>query len=139
MAKVRRGHRLARRRLTLDGYVAADHLLVSPHGSRTGVVDTLLERLGRTRRVALVLQHFLVAPHVVASTDLVMTVGERVARAFARMLPLVVREPPLEVPPLAVAQIWHERQARDPAMVWLRSQLTAAATATAPARAGRAR
>lgn len=123
---VRRGHPLAKRKLTLDRYCRAAHVLVSPHGPRSGFVDEQLEKVGRSRRVSLVLQHFLVAPHVIASTDLIATVGERIARAFERMLGLAVLALPLEVPPLALSQFWHERQQHDPALLWLRGELRAA-------------
>jgi hypothetical protein len=42
---------------------------------------------------------------------------------FAKRLPLVLIELPLEVAPLSPAMIWHQRVHRDPAHVWVRRQL----------------
>lgn len=66
---VREGHPLGKRRLTLDEFVALPHALVSPRGDSGAVVDAALAKLGRRRRVALEVPHFLVAPHVVRETD----------------------------------------------------------------------
>jgi DNA-binding transcriptional LysR family regulator len=62
---MRRGHLAARRQLTLDAFCALDHALISPRNGR-GVVDRALAVVGRERRVAAQLPHWLVAPHLVA-------------------------------------------------------------------------
>ena len=87
------------------------------------VVDTALARLGKTRRVALMIPHFLAAPMVVARSDLVLTLPERIGRACASMLPLTVVAPPLEVGGFSVSAFWHELAANDPAHAWLRGVL----------------
>jgi DNA-binding transcriptional LysR family regulator len=69
--------------------------------------------------------HFLAAPHLVATTDLVLTVAERAARIFERLLPLEILTPPLELPRTRVSMIWHQRQDADPAHRWLREWLSA--------------
>jgi DNA-binding transcriptional LysR family regulator len=110
------------RRMTLDTYVELSHILISPHGRGRvrGFVDEALAEHNRTRRVALVLPHFLVAPHVVAETDLVLTVTKRVADRFAEFANLRLLEPPLEIPGFDLHQLWHERLHEDPAHAWLR-------------------
>ena len=127
---VRADHPTVRGPLTLDQFVALDHALISPRGRQGGFVDRALARHGRTRRVALTVPHFLAAPIVVAGSDLILTVPERIARAFAKMLPLQIVEPPLEVEGFAVTQYWHERQARDPAHVWFRGLVVEVGRAT---------
>ena len=118
---VRADHPTVRGALSLDAYLALDHALIAPRGKQGGHVDRALSRLGKKRRVALTVPHFLVAPIVVARSDLVLTLPERVARTFSEMLPLAIVEPPLDLEGFAVSAFWHERQARDPAHAWLRS------------------
>lgn len=118
---VREGHPTVRGPISLDEYVALEHALIAPRGKQGGHVDRALARLGKKRRVVLTVPHFLVAPILVARSDLVLTLPERVARAFAGMLPLRTVEPPLDVEGFSVSAFWHERQARDPAHAWLRS------------------
>ncbi|MBB5461614.1 DNA-binding transcriptional LysR family regulator [Paraburkholderia sp. Cpub6] len=68
---------------SVEDFAAASHLLVSREGDRASLVDRELANLGLERRVALSLPQFLVAPFVIAETDLVATVASRVARRFA--------------------------------------------------------
>lgn len=124
---LRRGHPFERGKLTLDRYCAASHVLVAPRGTPGSPLDAELAELGRRRRVALSVPHFLVAPHVVARSDLVWTAPESMARSFAQLLPLVVRPLPLRIEGFVMLQLWHERHQRDPAHVWLRRQVAAAA------------
>ena len=120
---VRDGHPLTRGRLTLERFAAARHAMIAPRGKAGGVVDDLLAKHGKTRRVAARVAHFLVAPHVVAATDLVLTLPERVARLYEEQLPLRTLKLPFEVPGFTVSMIWHERSKSDPALRWARGLL----------------
>ncbi|MBI5517358.1 MAG: LysR family transcriptional regulator [Deltaproteobacteria bacterium] len=124
---VREGHPRVRDALDLDTWVSLPHLLVAPRGSPGGVVDEVLGGLGLARRVALAVPHFLAAPPVVAGSDLVLTVGERVARAFAKTLPVRLFEPPVALPGFEVTLAWHARNHDDPAQQWLRAKVLEAA------------
>ncbi|MGK4007960.1 LysR family transcriptional regulator [Sorangium sp. So ce1036] len=117
---VRRDHPVVRSKLTLRAYASLPHALISPRGEGGGRVDEVLAEHGLTRRVALQIPHFLVAPLIVAQTDLVLTVPARIARAFAEMEALRIMKPPVELGGFSLDQVWHERQAKDPAHAWLR-------------------
>lgn len=120
---MRKGHPLAKKKLTVAAYANAAHAFIAPGGTRGGVVDTALAKLGRERRVAVAVPHFLVAPYIVAETDLLLTVAERIARACAKHLPIRIVEAPLTLPDFGIAMLWHERTAGDPGHQWLRQQL----------------
>ncbi len=126
---VRRGHPAATRRLTLERYCALDHLLIAPRGTLGSFVDDALAPLGRQRRVAVAVPHFLIVPHVVASTDLIVTLASRVATAFADSHKLAILKPPPELALVGFSmhQIWHERAHGDDAQKWLREQIAAVA------------
>jgi len=117
---VRKGHRLARKPFTPAQFAKEKHVFIAPGGRPGGVVDDTLQPLGLKRTVAVAVPHFLVAPYFVVNTDLVLTVAERIARAFAKVLPLKILEPPMALPGFTAAMIWHERTDHDPAQVWLR-------------------
>ena len=117
----RPGHPAFAKDADIETFAAAPHLLVSPEGDRTGVVDRKLAVLGLTRRVVLSLPQFLVAPFVVAETDLIATLASRVAKRFAAAsLGIVVHEPPIAVSDFSLAMMWHRRVDDHPATVWLR-------------------
>ncbi|MFC0709121.1 LysR substrate-binding domain-containing protein [Azorhizophilus paspali] len=124
LSLVRADHpRLGRGRVTLNAFLAEDHALVSNRGCVPGVVDKPLAALGRSRRVVLTFPHFLVAPAVVARTDLVMTVPECIARGYAESHALRLFKPPVDAAPFDVAFAWPARSVADPAMQWMRRQV----------------
>ena len=124
---MRAKHPLASGKLTLPRYCAAQHLLVSPRGTPGSLVDDALAALGRSRRVALAVPHFLVVPYLIASSDLIATLATRIATTFADALGLVTMPPPLALPKFQIAVAWHERDHDDPPHRWLREQLLAVA------------
>jgi len=124
---VRRGHPSVRRRLTLRQFAGLPHVLISPTGTGDSPVDRRLAERGLSRRIALRIRYFLAAPLVVAGSDLVLTCPRRIAQAFAQQFDLDVHEPPVELSSFTVDQVWHERYDADPAHVWLRERVRAAA------------
>jgi DNA-binding transcriptional LysR family regulator len=75
--------------------------------------------------VVLRIPHFLVAPLVIAESDFIITLPERVARTVAQRHQLVIRPTPLELPTFSFSQFWHQRNDADPGHRWLREQLVA--------------
>jgi DNA-binding transcriptional LysR family regulator len=124
---MRSDHPRARQRLSLEQYVELPHIRITT--ARTGpgpsVVDRALEERGLTRRIAMTLPHFLVAPYIVAQSDHVIMFPSRLADYFASFLPLRVVEPPLPLPGYTISLYWHERMHHEPACRWLREQVLA--------------
>ncbi|HMJ12139.1 MAG TPA: LysR substrate-binding domain-containing protein, partial [Polyangiaceae bacterium] len=136
---VREGHPLTRGRFTLARFAAAKHVLIAPQGTPGGPVDDALAARGLRRHTAVTVPHFLAAPHIVAQTDLVLTMASRLAASFATMLPLRILEPPVELPLVAAFLFWHERCASDPAHAWFRERIAEAARVRLSARHSRRR
>ncbi|WP_158542405.1 LysR family transcriptional regulator [Lujinxingia litoralis] len=109
--------------LDLDTFCELSHILVSPRGDDEGVVDMTLAKIGRQRRVAVVVPHFMVAPHLVATTDYVLTTSRCVAESFAQFLPIRLLDPPLSLERGTVSMAWHPRTHRSAAHKWLRRML----------------
>ncbi|MBA3501737.1 MAG: LysR family transcriptional regulator [Myxococcota bacterium] len=123
MCVLRKGSAAARGVLDRKRYLALSHLLVAPRGTPGSFVDDLLAKGGERRNVTLRVPHFLVAPHVVATTDLVWTAPEGIARVFVEYMPLVLRDPPLRIDGFTVSMRWHARVDGDPGLAWLRKLL----------------
>lgn len=111
--------------LSLEDYAALPHALISPTGQGSGVVDRALAAIGLERRVSLRVQFFLLAPLLIANSDLVLTAPRRLSEQFASWAGLALFDPPLELPGFDVHGIWHERFQDDPAHRWLRAHLFA--------------
>lgn len=118
---VRTGHPRVGKTLSLDLWTSLPHALIAPRGATGSVVDAALAKIGRRRRVAIELPHFLVAPHVVRETDVVLTLAKRIAQAYAKDFGLRHVPPPIELAGFTVAMYWHARHQHDPAHAWFRS------------------
>lgn len=120
----RAGHPTICGEITLPQYAAAQHVTVFYKAQGSGLIDGLLEQQGLARRVALYVSHFASVPFVVASSDLIAAVPERLAQQFVD-LPLQLLPVPLEMPPFRLTMLWHERFDHDAAHTWLRELLIA--------------
>jgi DNA-binding transcriptional LysR family regulator len=121
----RAGHPAFERTLTIDRYASLGHVLVSPGGTLSGIVDSLLARQGRSRRVAVAVPYFLAALATVARSDLIATVPRRIALLHGRNFGLASAAPPLPVRQFPVWMTWSRRTSTDPAMTWLRERIKA--------------
>jgi DNA-binding transcriptional LysR family regulator len=131
---VRRGHPRVGKALTLQRFVELGHLLVTVPDYGPGVVDFALAERKMERRVRVRVPSFLVAPLVVAQTDLILTAPERIARIAARAHRLRILAPPLALPSFSV-QLVRRAGSDDAALRWLRGRIVDAAAliASAPA------
>lgn len=135
---VRSGHPgiRARGRMTLAAFTQAAHVLVSPSGAGTGVVDRVLSTQGATRRVAVRVPQFSTALAIVAQTDLVLTAPSALLAAGGTGAELVSLAPPVQLPEHAVTMVWHPRFSEDPAHRWLRGILAETAADLHPSARG---
>lgn len=106
--------------LPLKDYLSASHLLVSPREDMTGLVDSLLAKQNHKRHITISVPHFLVVPSVLADTNLIATLPERLAKACASISELSILPLPLEVPGFSVDLLWHQKNSNEPGHVWFR-------------------
>jgi len=133
IAVVRAGHPFAARPATARRYAAQSHIDVQRRAGTPSAVDDALAALGLARRVVLTVAHASAAPVIAARGDFVATLSERLARAMAPGLGLVVVPLPFLPRGETVVMAWHPRHATDPAHAWLRRQVPdAIAAASAP-------
>lgn len=121
---VRQDHPHVGDTLTLETFVSLPHVLVTPRGRPGSYVDTALSALGLSRRVMLRIPQYMVVPELVAQTDMVVTLPERVARWGARQQRVKVLEPPLNLPRFSTRLLWHARKQQDPACLYVRQVLS---------------
>ncbi|MCQ4272877.1 LysR family transcriptional regulator [Pseudomonas kuykendallii] len=117
---LRRGHPLAKEKISLEDYLSLSHIHISSRRSGLGYVDLSLGKMGIQRRVVLRSQHYLMASTVLQQTDMAMTVPER----FAKRHDLHYVDLPVnDVPNVESHLYWHESTDQDPANRWMREQL----------------
>lgn len=114
-------HPAARRPLTVERYLACDH--VSPnatHPGAVGVIDDHLASLGLTRRVVARVPYFGMIPQMVAEGLLVLTTGRLFCSRYVGRLAVRIVNCPVPFPPLRYFQLWHERTHQSPVGRFLR-------------------
>lgn len=127
LCAVRKGHPVLKGGgPTLKQFAALEHVQIAPGERPGGPLDDLLAQRGLSRKVSVRLPHFLVAPLLVAQTDLVLTAPARVLRAFAGLAALHLFPPPLPIPAFTLHQVWHARHHADAGHRWFREQVRAA-------------
>jgi len=122
----RAGHPLAAGELTPERFAGAGHVSVSRRGRLHGAVDDALAERGLSRRVLAAVPTTAAALDLVAQTDLLTVVAERVCRAACARLGLAARPIPFRLPDTPVIVAWHHRYDTDPAHGWLRTQVRTA-------------
>jgi DNA-binding transcriptional LysR family regulator len=116
-------HPAAAAGMTLQAFLAAEHVLVSLSGDLTGIVDHALAARGLSRRVAMAMPLFLPAMSATSASDLLCTLPRRLAERHAAGFGLMVFAPPLPIRPFILGAVHHRRAARDAGLAWLRSEL----------------
>ncbi|KWT95832.1 MULTISPECIES: LysR family transcriptional regulator [unclassified Variovorax] len=131
------GHPEVQGRLSRALYVGYPHVFYALGGTGgstlEAVVDEALERAGLVRTIGARVSSTLVSPGLVAQSDLLATLPERIARHFAAVWQLQVLEPPVPLEDVSTSMFWHERKHHNPAHRWLRQQFEIVARSTGTA------
>lgn len=121
---VRKDHPLAENdRLSMEQYLAANHMLISRTGANIGFIDNWLAERKLERRIGLIVPHFLSAPLIVTQTDLLLSLPLRIGQQFTSFAPLKILHLPFELPVFNLVMIWHPLRDKEPEHIWLRKQI----------------
>ena len=119
----RKGHPLGKGELSLARFVQAEHMLVDANESPYDRINALLARAGIGPAVRFRVPHFTAVPYMVSTSDLVVTVPQKLAERAGAPFGLEWLVPPLELPSLQTNVFWHRRYNQDPGNQWLRGLL----------------
>ena len=120
---VTRGHTYANAKNRLQAYLKAEHLLISIPMGVEQKIDLALKELGESRKVGARICNFMTPPLVLEGSDLVLTCPQSLAEQYLLHYDLEIVPTPIEVLPIQVKMIWHERTHSDPLQRWLRTQI----------------
>ncbi|QBQ98884.1 LysR family transcriptional regulator [Paraburkholderia pallida] len=126
---MRATHPIARRgTITATDFAQAPQLCPTPSWlEASGAIDRQLERVGLQRRIVVTLPHFELAAHALVRSDLILTTTCRLARHYAKLLPLAVVALPAQPPDIVYRMTWNESGECAEGVRWL-SGLIAEAT-----------
>jgi DNA-binding transcriptional LysR family regulator len=117
---VRAGHELAAKRVTLQRFADAQHVVSSRRGRLSGPVDDLLAEHGLRRRVAVCTPSAMAALQLIRDSDLVGITASSITGDVVEQLGLRMFDIPLALPTLELSIAWHPRNDADAAQRWLR-------------------
>ncbi|MBV9795475.1 MAG: LysR family transcriptional regulator [Actinobacteria bacterium] len=124
--------RLGDGRLDLADLEALPHAVRSCGGTHVAPADRVLDELGVRRHVQVTTVGWLPLPFLVAGTDLVAVIPERLAQGVGVPLGLAVVEPPFGRVELIETLWWHPDRAGTAEHAWLRRTLTEVAAGLPP-------
>jgi len=107
----------------VEMFLAENHALVTAVGSGHDYVaaERVLEAAIPRQNIVCRIPMFSAAAHLAKHSDVVTTLPRTMATAMARDLDLQLLEVPIDLPPLEIAEYWHERYHRDPGNRWIRA------------------
>lgn len=119
---VARSQRLqTRKAITLEEYVVASHLLVSPKEDILGMVDKILREQNLTRHIAISVPNFLIVPYILVNTGLIATLPVQLVKTFVEGGSLQASPLPFQMPGFSVDMLWHSKNDLEPGHQWLRN------------------
>ena len=121
VSMMRRGHPLTQGKVDLARFAEAEHLFVDSRESPYDRINQLLEKAGVGASTRFRVPHFTAVPYIVGSSDLVVTVPQKLAERAGPPFGLAWITPPLALPPLQTNMFWHRRFNQDPGNQWLRA------------------
>lgn len=122
------GYHLQGETLGYDEYLAGRHVAAQFGDQRVASFEGwFLATHGVARHVVVSASSFNALAPLVVGTQRIATLQTRLARMYARILPLRVLPPPFEMPTLTLVMQWNRHQTQDAAHAWLRQQLLAVA------------
>ena len=124
--------RLREGRLTVEDLAALPHAAARFPDPGSDPAGMALLRRGISPNVVLTTGGWLPLPFLVAGTDLVAAVPERLARRTGAAAGVTLVEPPFGVIELVEAAWWHPLHATDLALTWLRGVVAEVAAALPP-------
>ena len=116
-------HPLAGKEITMDNFIAADHLLVSLSGEASGAVDEILAKQGLRRRIACTVNHFSCIPKMLTRSELITIIPRPIIDHAINAKNLYITPPPFPMSPAPISMIWHQRNDRALGLKWLRENI----------------
>jgi len=109
--------------MTAEGFAKAPRALANASGMAHAVVEEELRKGGHNATPRLTVPQFMVLPLVIASSDLLVIMPSRLAKAFAKLVSIKIMMPPVVLKPYDIRVYWHERYHQEASNRWLRQAL----------------
>lgn len=109
--------------LRLEDYLRFPHILVNPRGEGRGVVDEILSSKNKSRNIRLQTSDFTSAVLLLKNSDLILTGPKSFLISAQSQLSIKTYKPPIAIRKFSYKCFWHEKDAKDAGIAWLRTKL----------------
>lgn len=109
--------------LSLETFVACQHVFPTPWTSDTNMIDGWLARQGYSRKIVARANSYVAALNMVTGTDFVLTLPRRIQALTCDEARFSHRKPPAGLPNFTLDMMWSEKPGQDNANVWFREQI----------------
>jgi DNA-binding transcriptional LysR family regulator len=126
---------LKKGRISAENFLGAGHVGVNMGSTRAPTFgDRQLELMGVKRKIEVIAASFTIVPWLLIGTPRLAVMHARLADAMAVRFPIAHAPMPFEFPVMRELIQIHRARASDGGLLWLRSELQAAAGSRAPAK-----
>lgn len=112
-------HQLASAELSAESYCAFEHVLIAPLGHEASLIDAALRQEGLSRRIALSVASFGLLTPELLGTDRLVTLPSGVAQGLVQKGDFIVKNAPIDLPPIDYFALWHVRFQQDEKIGWM--------------------
>ncbi|WP_415683700.1 LysR family transcriptional regulator [Breoghania sp.] len=113
--------------LTLERYLAANHIVMTPLENMKSVQDSFMAQNGMERNIGATCFSFAALGPLVVGTDFIATVHGQLAALLVKGGEIKVHSLPFESPSIVENLQWQAHMTNDPGILWLRDLLRRAA------------
>jgi DNA-binding transcriptional LysR family regulator len=121
---MRKDHPLADdEKLSIEQYLSAKHLRVAPSNAPAAPIDRSLSQLNLEREVFVRIDLLTLAPSILESADLILTLPSKTAQRMANNYGFVISELPIELGKRQTKLLWHKELTNHPTFEWIKKQI----------------
>lgn len=121
------GNQHVQSELSVAQYSAMDHVTVGFGPDRElSLEHLLLNEQSQQRKLRVTCSDFTSLPQFLLGTQRIATMHRRLARYYARFLPLRILESPVPLPKLVEYLVWNKTMGNDPVLIWVRDYILSA-------------
>jgi DNA-binding transcriptional LysR family regulator len=114
---------IKKNKLSLDDFCREPHLIVSRRGKTKTIVDDILKKQNRSRKIISTLASYYQAFETASRIGCIVIAPELFFESTKSRYKLSACSMPISTPSLQVSQTWHPRHQADPEHKWLREKI----------------
>lgn len=116
----RQGHPILSKKFGLEQLKSVRRIVVSSRLDESSVTEPAIIKAGFGHDITMTIPHFLAAPFVLEKTDHIAFLPERLSRHMCLLAALKTHEPPLQLPDVTMALLYHKKKIdSSPCLLWL--------------------